>query len=368
MRRLADWSRKQKVGLLVVGLVAGSAVAFGIWWATPKYAFPADVERTVLFRQGEAGYHTFRIPGLLALPNQTILAFCEGRQDSTSDFGDIDTVLKRSTDDGRTWGPLQVLWDDPTRSLSNPCPVYDAATGTIFLHVVLDRADHYVMNSTDAGLTWSAPRVVNAGPAEWAFQGPSPGHGLQLASGRLLVPGMYNTDPGAETGTTWGSYCFYSDDHGRTWTLGHDFGLGTNECTCAQLANGAVLFHLRANRDANVARKYEALSTDGGETASPPRLHPGLVTPICMSGLLALPNGTVVFSNPAHPDLRVDFTVRVSTTGGITWARARQLYAGPSAYSDLAPLASGEVACLVECGQNYYQETVSFLRVPLEAI
>ena len=49
-----------------------------------------------LFNSGVDGYHTYRIPSLLLSPGGALLAFCEGRRNSSDDHGDIDLVLKRS--------------------------------------------------------------------------------------------------------------------------------------------------------------------------------------------------------------------------------------------------------------------------------
>src|SRR6185436_16717863 len=86
-----------------------------------------------VFVSGQDGYHTFRIPSAIVTPKGTALAFCEGRVKSRSDTGDIDLVLRRSTDGGATWGPLQVVWNDGANTGGNPCPVVDRDTGTVWL-------------------------------------------------------------------------------------------------------------------------------------------------------------------------------------------------------------------------------------------
>src|SRR5438128_1025964 len=75
-------------------------------------AEPAGPEVGNVFVAGQEGYHTFRIPSALVTPKGTVLAFCEGRKKGRGDAGDIDLVLKRSTDGGKTWQPLQVVWDE----------------------------------------------------------------------------------------------------------------------------------------------------------------------------------------------------------------------------------------------------------------
>ena len=49
--------------------------------------------------------------------------FCEGGKTSRSDTGDIDMLLKRSVDGGKTFSDAQVIWDDGPNTCGNPCPV-----------------------------------------------------------------------------------------------------------------------------------------------------------------------------------------------------------------------------------------------------
>src|SRR4026207_1998603 len=82
---------------------------------------------------GEGGYHTYRIPSVIVTPKGTLLAFAEGRQGSAADAGNIDLVLRRSEGGGVSWSPTRVLVDNGPNSASNPCPVIDRNTGTIWL-------------------------------------------------------------------------------------------------------------------------------------------------------------------------------------------------------------------------------------------
>ena len=85
-----------------------------------------------VFVAGEVGYHTYRIPSLIVSAKGTVLAFCEGRKKGTSDAGDIDLVLRRSTDGGKSWLPMQVVWDDGANTCGNPCPVVERESGVIW--------------------------------------------------------------------------------------------------------------------------------------------------------------------------------------------------------------------------------------------
>ncbi|MEY4382028.1 MAG: hypothetical protein RJA92_1408, partial [Bacteroidota bacterium] len=63
----------------------------------------AQTTSTTVFESGTEGHKTYRIPAIVQLPNKNLLAFCEGRVHGSGDFGDINIVLKKSTDGGATW-------------------------------------------------------------------------------------------------------------------------------------------------------------------------------------------------------------------------------------------------------------------------
>src|SRR5712675_1690218 len=93
----------------------------------------ATPPQTEVFRAGEGGYHTYRIPALIVSRKGTLLAFCEGRRDSRADSGDIDLLLKRSFDQGKTWTKTQVIADFGTDTIGNPAPVVEQKSGAILL-------------------------------------------------------------------------------------------------------------------------------------------------------------------------------------------------------------------------------------------
>ncbi|HPI72277.1 MAG TPA: sialidase family protein, partial [bacterium] len=69
--------------------------------------------------------------------------------------------------------------------------------------------------------------------------------------------------------------------------------------------------------------------------------------------------GILLFSNPASDSSRTNMTLRASNDDGKTWPVFYRLHAGPSAYSDLAVLADGRIACLYEAGAKSPYETIS---------
>ncbi len=181
--------------LATAALLFALPTAAGAEQATSTAVF----EQQVLFRASQdPGYACYRIPAVVRTLKGTLLAFAEGRVDNCGDAGNVDIVVKRSTDDGRTWGPLRVVNDGGTDTHGNPAPVVDRETGRILLPstwntgrgggncpVPCDRTPH-LQYSDDDGLTWSAPRDLSAEimPPEWdSWYATGPVHGIQLTRG-----------------------------------------------------------------------------------------------------------------------------------------------------------------------------------------
>jgi hypothetical protein len=59
-----------------------------------------------VFTSGADGYKGYRIPSVIRAANGDLLAFAEARKNGLGDAGDIDLVLKRSTDGGLSWSPV----------------------------------------------------------------------------------------------------------------------------------------------------------------------------------------------------------------------------------------------------------------------
>jgi BNR/Asp-box repeat. len=309
----------------------------------------ASLTQVEVFRSGEGGYHTYRIPALITTPKGTLLAFCEGRKNSASDTGNIDVLLRRSFDRGKTWSPVQTIADRGEDTIGNPTPVVDRKTGTIFLLLtgnpgatterqITETAPQagrtvWITHSTDDGATWTAPREITAQVKlpDWTWYATGPGNGIQLRSGRLVIPCDHNLRQNNERH----SHIIYSDDHGLTWKIGGIAEDKTNESAVAQLKDGTLLLNMRSYHGRN--RRAVQRSRDGGLTWSRLRLDEALIEPVCQASLIAAGKRGLLFANPAATT-RTHMTVRLSRDGGATWSVSRLLYEGPSAYSSLALL------------------------------
>ena len=151
-----------------VNFMSLSPLAFLLIPAT-LLAAPAPPQ-TDVFRAGEGGYATYRIPALIVSPKGTLLAFCEGRRNSGADTGDIDVLLRRSSDHGKTWAAVQKIADQGEDTIGNPTPVVERKSGAILLLLtsnpgrVTERETGprdrsvWILRSTDDGATWSRAR------------------------------------------------------------------------------------------------------------------------------------------------------------------------------------------------------------------
>lgn len=365
---------KQIVGFLSFFLLAG--LSFTLF---PQEALvPTDV-----FINGREGYPKYRIPALLYTQKGNLLAFCEGRA-SISDHAANDIVLKRSTDQGRSWLPLQVIAEDGANCLNNPEVVQVDPTGRILLvFQIYPRGLHesevgpgvdndttcraWIMHSDDDGVTWSERREITREIKRPTFAtsiASGPGNGIQLKmgphKGRIIFP--FNQGPV----NRWKTYAAYSDDLGKTWAYGEvafeqDPGYG-NEVQMVELSNGTVLLNSRS-QNGKKCRKI-AYSHDGGINWTGLLDEPRLPDPVCMASIIRL--GTsglnpapVAFCNPADENDRINGALRISYDDAQTWQLYQSLYPGSFAYSHLADMGNNQVGVLFE--RDEYSR-ISFLK------
>ena len=348
-------------------------------------------ELKYIFKSGSEGYNTFRIPSIITTDSGVVLAFAEGRKNSSSDSGDIDLVLKRSTDGGKTWGDLIVIRDDSTNVCGNPSPVIDRKTGKIFLLSTWNRGDDteseiinmtsvdtrrvYVMNSIDEGLSWSKPIEITdkVKKPNWTWYATGPVHGIQIREGskkgRMIIP----CDHIEANTKKYYSHIIYSDDGGSSWNIG-----GTtpqdqvNECSVAEIGKGKLILNMR-NYDRTQMNRKISISNDYGESWGDIYDDKALVEPICQASILRYSfkgygRNDLLFINPADKNKRLNMTLRLSNDLGRTWKAEFLLHEGPSAYSDITKLRNGNVGCLFEAGKNSPYEGIVYREVDVRDI
>jgi sialidase-1 len=343
----------------------------------------ADTLHTYVFRAGENGIHTFRIPAVVVSPGGKILVFAEGRKEGIGDASPTDMVMKRSTDGGRSWLPMQTLVRGMgIDAIMNPVALVDHQKKTTFLMYCLtnrkergEHRRHFLISSQDDGKTWSTPREV--GPSIIGYDDtfvPGPGIGIRTSSGRLVIPGYTSVEhPDFKTEQGLHSRVIYSDNDGRTWQMGDAVSIHANECQVAELKDGRLMLNMRQAMGKGC--RAVAYSSDGGRHWDSILYDKALNERPCQASLLrytsakASQSRTLLFANPdiegaTYAEDRRKMTIRVSTDDGITWPIKKLIHAGPSSYSGMITLKDGSVGLVFEGGEQHRREWIRYVRIP----
>lgn len=318
-----------------------------------------------VFVSGKEGHVYYRIPAIIGLPNGKLLAFAEGRVNSGKDYGDVNIVLKTSTDGGKTWGNLKTVADYGELQAGNPAPVVDLLDpnfpkGRIFLFYNTGTSNEkdlrngkgvretWYKTSTDGGETWSKevnitlsvhkPNEPNHNlayvfPEDWRVSANTPGHAMQITQGkykeRLYVAGYHSEGAPKPNAEEYFAHAFYSDDHGETFKLSENIPLpGSNEATAAEISEGGVIFNAR-NQRRDVKARIVGFSRDGGHSWHTAYIDKNLPDPVCQGSILNIGfkkgKAILAFCNAADTLKRDNLTLRISYDEGKTWPIAKQI-------------------------------------------
>ena len=348
------------------------------------------IEKQDLFSVGDSvDYNLYHIPGIVVTAKGTVLAWCEARKRAAgvSDWDDIRILLRRSTDEGKTWGPPESIANvegpkrknpfamrmknvDPNDvTYNNPVLIADK-DGSVHMLFCLEYERVFYQRSTDDGLSWSKPVEITTAfesfkkDYEWKVLATGPNHSIQLKTGRLVVPVWLSTGEGGNAHRPSVTATIYSDDQGQTWKAGDiavpctDEWINPNETVAIELNDGRVMLNVRSESKAH--RRLVTTSPDGATGWSKPEFDDALLEPICMGGIVRYNHdgqSRILFSNPHNLDKangkaepgknrdRKNVSVKLSRDEGQTWPVNKTLEPGPSMYSDLAVTQSGVILC-----------------------
>ena len=384
----------KQIGYLLNFLMAGF---------TPAFCQPeSGITFQHLFEGGTKGYQTYRIPGIVVTQKGTLLAWCEARKEK-GDWADIDILMRRSTDGGKTWNEPVVLADAQeaedndavTASASvvhgetegatanNPVMIVDSNGLIHFIHCV-EYSKAYYQYSSDDGLSFSSPVEITSVFEQfrdrypWKVIATGPGHGIQLDSERLLVPLWMSTGEGANGHRPSVVATIYSDNHGKSWQAGDiaiqhqapffyatgqpQVVINPSETVAVQLADGRVMLNARTESPEHF--RVTTVSKDGIADWSTPRFDTALYDPVCLASVVRLTEtpayrqNRILFANPdsqSNPrkignsiPTRQNLTVKMSYDEGKTWPVEKVIEPGISAYSDMAVAADKTIYLLFE--------------------
>jgi sialidase-1 len=362
--------------------------------ASAAIAAEPFIEKIDLFKAGEGGYKLYHIPGIVVTAKGTVLAWCEARQKG-GDWDQIEILLRRSTDEGRTWSEPRRIADvrgpktknpfslamknvDPADvTYNNPVLIADG-DGTVHMLFCLEYMRCFYQRSDDDGVSWRTPvEITNAfekfrSAYDWKVLATGPDHAIQLKTGRLIVPVWLSKGTGGNAHRPSVTATIYSDDQGKTWHAGDiavpctEEWINPNETVAIELADGRVMLNARSESKAH--RRLVTISANGATGWSRPKFDDALLEPICMGSIVrfSLANdggkNRILFSNPdnfARADGkeepgkvrdRKNLTVKLSYDEAQTWPIIKAVDPGYSGYSDVAVTKSGMILCFYSRG------------------
>jgi sialidase-1 len=348
--------------------------------AGPAPPAPPAFEQVDLFRAGEGGVHTYRIPALVQTRTGVLIAVADARRKSDRDLpNDIALVIRRSLDGGKTWSPIRTLREVEAGGVGDASLLLDRKTGRVWCFHAYGAPgigtfeskpgtttgpatmQLHGIYSDDEGAAWSAPQDLTPRfkDPRWMGLFVTSGTNIQTSKGRYLLPLVVRDAGGKLT-----SRNIYSDDGGVNWTVGAVIETGTDESHNVELGDGTILQNMR-----NGTRRAIARSSDGGATFGPVEHDAALIDPSCNAGITRVIDRhgkpVVVFTNAASTK-RENMTVRLSFDEGRTWPVARTLHAGPAAYSTVIGLRDGSLGVLYERGDANPCERITFARFTLD--
>ncbi|MCA6495194.1 MAG: exo-alpha-sialidase [Chitinophagaceae bacterium] len=357
----------------------------------------AQTDHVVVFRSGESGYHTFRIPAIIRADNGDLLAFCEGRKNGSGDFGNIDIVMRRSADGGKQWGELQVVAEFNDLQAGNPAPIIDLLNpdhpGRVWLFYNTGNCTEQQMRermglketwyrvSDDHGINWLPPVNITTQvhkhsgnsslPGDWRSYANTPGHALQIMNGpfkgRLVVAANHSSGPPQGRFRDYRAHAFFSDDFGRSFQLSPDIEYpGSNESMAAELGNGGILLNSR-NQSGDQKFRLISRSRDAGRSWDTTYLEKNLIDPVNQGSVLTLgysgKNAIIAHSHAQDSTRRNNLMLHISRDDGRSWKPYLVIDQAPegaskdyTAYSDLVVFQTNRLGVLFE--RNGYREIV----------
>ncbi len=356
------------------------------------------IEKLDLFQTGDdPAFKVYHIPGIVVTAKGTVLAWCEARKKG-GDWDDIKVLLRRSTDDGKTWSMPKSIANVPGPKTKNPFslgmknvdpndvtynnPVLIAGTdGTVHMLFCLEYMRCFYQRSDNDGTSWSTPVEITGAfekfrkDYDWKVLATGPNHSIQLKSGRLVVPVWLSTGTGGNAHRPSVTATIFSDDKGATWQAGEiavpctDEWINPNETVAIELADGSVMLNVRSESKAH--RRIITTSKDGATDWTKPRFDDALLEPICMAGIVRYSTGSgpkenrILFSNPHNLEggregkpepgqsrARKNVSVKLSYDEAKTWPVNKSIEPGASMYSDIAVTHNDTILCFYGRGSK----------------
>ena len=309
----------------------------------------------------------YRIPSIITAINGDLIAAIDERVPSCGDLKwsrDINIVIRKSSDNGKTWGKIEKIIDYPLgQSASDPSMILDKQTNTIFLfynYMDLDnQKDIYYLkyiSSNDNGKSWSKPvDITNQISKEnWKndFKFITSGRGIQTKKGTLLHC-LVNLQKG--------THVFGSNDNGKTWFITETPTSPGDESKIVELNDGSWMVNSRVNK---LGYRYSHVSNDDGKTWISKK-EESIIDPGCNGSLIRYSHdkkNLLLLTNINNKKERKEIVLRYSIDEGKSWSNPKIIYNGEAAYSSMTVMENGNLGLFFEM-DNYTKNVFTSISI-----
>ena len=327
------------------------------------------ITRTVIYRPGDYDSRNYRIPAIITAKDGSLVVAPDTGKNNDRDLPeDIDILINRSTDGGRTWSEPYILAEGKGRGqgFGDCALVHTNDEGGLLAAFVggmglfqgtSEHHNHsYIARSQDKGVTWTEPQDVtdvlfgvNCPVKErqsWRGSFFASGNGLLTSTGRIMFVIAVLEDE------SWSlsNYVVYSDDNGMSWNLSSRASQHGDEAKVVELVDGRILMSIR-----HEGERWYNISEDGGETWQPTTsAWSDLVATACDGDIIrysSVKNGdkkNILLHSLPGPERRENVTVYVSYDEGQTWPVSKCIVPYDAAYSSLCILPDHSIGLYVE--------------------
>ena len=327
------------------------------------------ITRTVLYRPGDYNSTNYRIPAIITAKDGSLVVATDKRKYNDSDLPeDIDILINRSTDGGRTWSEPFTLAEGQGVGMGfGDCALVQTNDEGGLLAAFVGgcgfwqgRPENplrtYIARSFDNGQTWTEPIDItdklyganssNEVSRTWWSAFFASGNGLLTSTGRIMfVLAVRDTEEWAAC-----NYTVYSDDNGETWHISGRASQRGDEAKVVELVDGRILMSIR-----HEGERWYNISEDGGTTwRSETSAWPNLVATACNGDIIryssvneGLEKNILLHSLPCAEG-RKDVTLYASYDEGMTWPVHKIVVPYDAAYSSLCILPDNSIGMYVE--------------------
>lgn len=261
-----------------------------------------------------------------------------------SDHAAAHLAARYSQDGGKTWtAEDEVVLPNEAKLNVMSVSLLRLADGSSALFYLrknaLDDCRLYLRRSTDDGKTWGEPTLCIPDAGYFVVNNDRV---IQLRSGRLVVPASYRNAAGSSTPHPGVAVCYFSDDQGKTWRKSKTelrppqaSKTGLQEPGVVELKDGKLLMLCRTDQGC----QYRSFSADGGDTWSPAEpseikspVSPASIKRIPKTGDLLLVWNDHSKVDEARRGKRTPFNVAISRDEGKTWEKVQTLEDDPDGW------------------------------------